>query len=72
MVVEVPDVSVLALLDGEGEGGGVEESAGVAAWEGADGEVMLGFGERVVGNEACFGSAESHLSCLLDRGWGLL
>jgi len=72
VVVEVPNVGVFALLDGEGKGRGVEEGAGVAAWEGADGEVVLGLGERVVGDEACFGRTESHLSCLLARGWGLL
>lgn len=65
VVVDVPDVGVFALLHGEGEGGGVEEGAGVAAWEGADGEVMLGFGEGVVGDEACFGGGEGCLGGLV-------
>ena len=65
MVVDVPDVGIFALLHGQGEGGGVEEGAGVATWEGADGEIMLGFRERVVSDEACFCSAESCLGGLV-------
>ena len=69
MIVEVPDEGVLAALHGERERRGVKDGAGVAARQGADGEVMLGFGERVVGDEAGFGSAQGGLGCVVVGGW---